>query len=122
MTRSLEFKRAVYDAAVNIYGETECSTFEESITDDAFDDLCTICEVMCRTAATPVIPEGWQLVPKELTDNEVDRMLSARIPGGSSARDWFLPHELPKGLANVRDVVRAMLAAAPKPPTNEGEE
>lgn len=65
--------------------------------------------------------EGWQLVPKEPTDAEVDRMLSARIPGGSLARDWFLPHDLPKGLTNVRGVVRAMLAAATKPATNEGE-
>lgn len=45
-------------------------------------------------------------------DAEVDRILSTSIPGGSAARDWFLPHETPKGLANVRDVVRAMLAAA----------
>lgn len=48
-----------------------------------------------------------------LTDAQVDRMLSAPIPGGSAARDWFLPHDYPQGLRNVRDVVRAMAAAAP---------
>lgn len=47
-----------------------------------------------------------------LTDEQVDRMLSAPIPGGSQARDWFLPHEAAKGLANVRNVVRAMVRSA----------
>lgn len=50
-----------------------------------------------------------------LTDAQVDKMLRARIPGGSEASHWFLPHEQPKGLANVRDVVRAMHSAAPQP-------
>lgn len=48
----------------------------------------------------------------ELSDEQVDRILSTQIPGGSAARDWFLPHEAPKGLANVRDVVRRMVATA----------
>jgi len=63
---------------------------------------------------------------KELTDKEVDRILSTPIPGGSVARDWFLPHEQARGLANVRNVVRRMLDAAARPsaplsePTAEG--
>lgn len=44
-----------------------------------------------------------------LSDEAVDRILSTHIPGGSQARWWFLPHDLPQGLANVRDVVRRML-------------
>jgi hypothetical protein len=44
-----------------------------------------------------------------LTDREVDRILSVRIPGGSEARHWFLPHDTKKGLENVRNVVRAMI-------------
>lgn len=60
-----------------------------------------------KSTATPAV-EG-------LTDEQVDRMLGAYIPGGSSARDWFLPHELPQGLVNVRNVVRAMFAASPVP-------
>lgn len=47
-----------------------------------------------------------------LTDREVDRILSTRIPGGSYARDWFLPHYTKKGLENVRDVVRAIVEAS----------
>lgn len=49
--------------------------------------------------------------PAGLTDDEVDYLLSTPIPGGSHARDWFVPHEREKGLANVRDVVRRMFAA-----------
>lgn len=52
--------------------------------------------------------------PAALSDEQIDKILSTPIPGGSQARDWFLPHELPKGLANVRNVVRALLAASHK--------
>lgn len=47
-----------------------------------------------------------------LTDEEIDQILSTPIPGGSQASHWFLPHDTDKGLANVRDVVRAMLTSA----------
>lgn len=47
-----------------------------------------------------------------LTDDVVDRILRTHIPGGSQARDWFLQHESELGEANVRDVVRAMIAHA----------
>ena len=46
-----------------------------------------------------------------MTDEEVDRALSVVVPGGSQARDWFLPHETERGLANVRNVVRLMVSA-----------
>lgn len=39
----------------------------------------------------------------------IDKLLSTRIPGGSEARDWFLPHEQERGLENVREVVRLMI-------------
>lgn len=44
----------------------------------------------------------------ELTDEQVDKLLSIRVPGGSEIRDWFLPHDLPKGLENVRNIIRAI--------------
>lgn len=47
-----------------------------------------------------------------VTEEQIDRALSTPIPGGSLARDWFLPHDHPKGIANVRDVVRRMIDAA----------
>ena len=37
-----------------------------------------------------------------MTNEEVDRILSARVPGWSEVRDWFLPHETDRGLENVR--------------------
>lgn len=46
------------------------------------------------------------------TDEQVDSILAAVVPGGSQARDWFLPHDTDKGLANVRQVVRLMLQRA----------
>lgn len=53
--------------------------------------------------------ETIQLLP---IDNErIDRILSTRIPGGSEARDWFLPHDTERGLENVRTVVRLMIEA-----------
>lgn len=45
-----------------------------------------------------------------MTNEEVDRLLSTAIPGGSQARDWFLPHDTKRGLENVRDVVRRLVA------------
>ena len=41
-----------------------------------------------------------------MTNEEVDRILSARVPGWSEVRDWFLPHETDRGLENVRNIVR----------------
>lgn len=50
--------------------------------------------------------------PREWTDDQIDAILSTPIPGGSSARMWFLPHETPRALENVRTVVRLMLQRA----------
>lgn len=47
-----------------------------------------------------------------LSDEDIDRILETPVPGGSAAGHWFLPHESEKALANIRAVVRAMLAAA----------
>lgn len=44
------------------------------------------------------------------SDKEVDRILDTQVPGGSSARDWFMAHHHERGLRNVREVVRRMLA------------
>lgn len=65
-----------------------------------------------RDAAAPSQAGSCQASAAELTDANVDRLLSTRIPGGSQARDWFLPHEHEAGLKNVRGVVRAMLREA----------
>ena len=51
-----------------------------------------------------------------MTDEYIDKLLSTAIPGGSQARDWFLPHDTKRGLENVRDVVRRIVAAAYPPP------
>jgi hypothetical protein len=40
--------------------------------------------------------------------NYIDKALHARIPGGSAAQDWFMPHEAPQAKENVRDVVGRM--------------
>lgn len=42
-------------------------------------------------------------------DPYIDHLLSITVPGGSHARDWFIPHQLPMAENNVRDVVRRML-------------
>lgn len=58
---------------------------------------------------------------KRISEEMIDRALLARIPGGSSAEDWFLPHEKPKAVQNIRDVVKAMLEAARVAPSTERE-
>lgn len=58
-----------------------------------------------------VAAEAQQAGPVRLTDEEVDKALSARVPGGSEVRDWFLPHDTGQGLANIRTVVRAIETA-----------
>lgn len=45
-------------------------------------------------------------------DDAVRRFLAAAVPGGSTVADWFLPHETPRGIENVRAAVRLGLAAA----------
>ena len=46
--------------------------------------------------------------PVRLTDKNIDRALSERVPGGSEVRDWFLPHDTDRGHANILTVVRAI--------------
>ena len=58
----------------------------------------------------------------QLSDGLVDRMLGAIVPGGSQARDWFLPHETERGLANVRDTVRCMVEALVRESGGSAEE
>ncbi len=41
-----------------------------------------------------------------MTNEEVDKILSAKVQGGSEVRDWFLPHETDRGLENVCNIVR----------------
>lgn len=59
---------------------------------------------------SPLIAGYVKKVADTLADEIIDKMLSEPIPGGSQARDWFLPHETKKGLENVREVVRRMFA------------
>lgn len=65
-----------------------------------------------RRAAIMLQEVARLMVGEEIDDAMIDRALSASIPGGSSARDWLLPHESDKAEANMRDVVRRMLIAA----------
>ena len=56
---------------------------------------------------------AWTYVPErinEMTDEEIDRILSTPVPGGAQARDCFLPHDSERGRENVRNVVRCMMA------------
>lgn len=50
-----------------------------------------------------------------MKEEEVDRLLDTPVPGGSQARDWFLPHDTSRGRENVRDVVRRMVESAHGP-------
>lgn len=49
---------------------------------------------------------------EQITPQMVDRVLSAPIPGGSAARDWFVSHDAPRAAENVKEVARRMAAAA----------
>lgn len=60
--------------------------------------------------ATPAIPEGWQLVPKEPTIDMHDK--------GTQVILAFGEHPTCHG---ANECYKAMLSAAPKPATNEGE-
>ena len=64
---------------------------------------------------TDDLPAGMKLyadppvaAPVRLTDKNIDRALSERVPGGSEVRDWFLPHDTDRGHANILTVVRAI--------------
>lgn len=49
-----------------------------------------------------------------LTDDDVDRLLDRRVPGGSTVRDWLIPHDNERATHNVRTVIRCLFAAAEK--------
>ena len=71
-------------------------------------DITQFIDALCAYALSLREREG-----RMVTERQIDLALRARIPGGSNAEDWFLPHESKKAKANIRDVVKAMLSAAP---------
>ena len=80
--------------------------------DMGLDDLQDIHPVWSEADAVLAAIQAKQAEPVRLTDERIDQILSTAIPGGSQARDWFLPHDDAHGLANVRDVVRRMILRA----------
>lgn len=81
----------------------------EMVCKTATDCAAALDAAVTDLARSPAVPEGC-VVPSEA---DIDRALMARIPGGSNARDWFLPHDSERAKQNIRDVVKAMLSAAP---------
>jgi hypothetical protein len=68
----------------------------------------------------PTVPVPW-LHYFDVPDALADKALSARVPGGSAVRDWFLPHESDKGATNVRDAMKcALLEVLPLPGKQAG--
>lgn len=78
--------------------------------------------------AAPAVPDGWKLVPEEATEE--------MIAEGHRHIDWcrndqnthrpYHPSQRPGGVGSdcgedVQDAYRAMLAAAPPPPVQQGE-
>lgn len=59
-------------------------------------------------AGMPLCADPPVAAPVRLTDKNIDRALSERVPGGSEVRDWFLPHDTDRGHANILTVVRAI--------------
>lgn len=95
--------------------ESDCALLDEMVRAWAKHETETEQVRMRRIAARSALEArlSSQPAPSEpvqpLSDVDIDRALSTPIPGGSAARDWFLPHESERGLANVRDVVRRMV-------------
>lgn len=48
----------------------------------------------------------------ELTDAQADQVLRAMVPGGSQVHAWFGGSTKPKAVANMRDVIRIIVAEA----------
>ena len=87
------------------------SELHEPVTtvEDRYNDDGKSCHI------TDDLPAGMKLyadppvaAPVRLTDKNIDRALSERVPGGSEVRDWFLPHDTDRGHANILTVVRAI--------------
>jgi hypothetical protein len=81
------------------------------LADDEFVSTFNAWQDAVRALATPA-PAAQQPAqqPAELTDEEVNRLLEAEVPGGTKVRDW-LPQGLPGGLGTAKAVVRAILKA-----------
>lgn len=60
------------------------------------------------SSSAPVVDSAYERITPQL----VARVLSAPIPGGSAARDWFVSHDTPRAAENVNEVARRMAATA----------
>ena len=96
---------------VPLYAAPPVITQHEPVTtvEDRYNDDGKSCHI------TDDLPAGMKLyadppvaAPVRLTDKNIDRALSERVPGGSEVRDWFLPHDTDRGHANILTVVRAI--------------
>lgn len=98
-------------APIPTQGEVTVITQHEPVTtvEDRYNADGKSCHI------TDDLPAGMPLyaappaaAPVRLTDENIDRALSERVPGGSEVRDWFLPHDTDRGHANILTVVRAI--------------
>lgn len=94
----------------------ECSTFLRLWNEGEFDvirkEWPEAPDAIFIGADPSMTPSANDATRGELTDDEVDALLRTRIPGGSKAADWFIPHDSEKAKANIRYVVRALVTAA----------
>ena len=94
--------RLIKKARITIFDglETPCELEHPA----SIDDRMLVTEIDSAIADA----EAQQAAPVRLTDKNIDRALSERVPGGSEVRDWFLPHDTDRGHANILTVVRAI--------------
>lgn len=94
--------RLIKKARISIFDglETPCELEHPA----SIDDRMLVTEIDSAIADA----EAQQAGPVRLTDKNIDRALSERVPGGSEVRDWFLPHDTDRGHANILTVVRAI--------------
>ena len=94
--------RLIKKARITIFDglETPCELEHPA----SIDDRMLVTEIDSAIADA----EAQQAGPVRLTDKNIDRALSERVPGGSEVRDWFLPHDTDRGHANILTVVRAI--------------
>lgn len=119
------------------YDEAHVLVDKDGLIDYAHDENYTVSPLYAKPIpATPAIPEGWHLSVNErelrLLEHAAWRMMGdAYSRANAAAQDINSQHsssgDVGKFITDAKDLealvgkLRAMLAASPKPPTNEGE-
>jgi len=85
--------------------------------DFLYELVCMLAVATPSQPVAPVVPDGWQLVPKEIT---VEMDIAVTGPGNNPLKSAFVDYHM--GTVEVKRIWKQMLAAAPHPAQPSSEQ